>query len=159
VPPISPPPVASRSSRRVSFIRLSVKRCTTAPGIQRKPEWSGSPNYSGVPQTRCFASPYFATEFFTCEIEDFTGLLVRSYAPVDHHLLRDLLPDGRGGQVAVVERPVVVAARVVRLAHHHDHRELGVLGGKEPHERGPDVGRLLPVDPGLGSSGLPGLVG
>src|SRR5229473_7720719 len=85
VPPISPPPVASRSSRRVNFIRLSV------------------------------------------ELEASVG----RYAPVDDQLLGDLLPDGRGRQVAVIERPVLIATGVVRLTHHDEHRELGVLCGQE----------------------------
>src|SRR2546428_10103749 len=91
VPPISPPPVASRSSRRVNFIRLSV------------------------------------------ELE----ALVGRYAPVDDQLLGDLLPDWRGGQVAVVERPVVIAAGIVRLAHPPEHPGLWCLGGQAGHEGWP----------------------
>src|SRR5713101_9236182 len=68
------------------------------------------------------------------------------YVPVDDHGLGDLLPDRPGGDVAVVERPVAVAAGGVRLADHHQHGELGVLGGQEADERSPDVLRVLAVD-------------
>src|SRR6266851_6615964 len=107
VPPISPPPVASRSSRRVSFIRL---------------------------------------------VEPVA--LVGRYAPVNDHGLGDLLPHRGCGEVAVVQRPVVLAARVVRLAHHHEHRELGVDSGEEADVRRPYVQRVLTVDGNLRRPGL-----
>src|SRR5438309_1585404 len=97
--------------------------------------WSSSPNLLRASPNRnaCFAI-LCKPSFFTCEIEDFTGLSVGRYAPVDDQLLGDLLPDGRGRQVAVIERPVLIATGVVRLTHNHEHRELGVLCGQEADE-------------------------
>src|SRR6202165_3276484 len=127
----------------------SVRRWTTSDAdrywairqVERKPELFGRP------PVNMLASSCFATEFFSCEIEDFTGFvaLVGRYAPVNDHGLGDVLPDGRCGKVAVVQRPVVLAACVVRLAHHHDHRELGVDGGQEAHVRRPDVQRGITI--------------
>src|SRR3989475_1779372 len=95
-------------------------------------KWSGSPNSLRAYPNRCAALHHsLQPSLSTCEIEDFTGFLVRGYAPVEDDRLGDLLPHRRGGQVAVVQSPVRAAAGVMRLAHDDDHRELRVLGGKE----------------------------
>ena len=78
--------------------------------------------------------------------------------PVDDERLRDFLPDGLGGHVPVVQGPVAIASRVVRLADHDQHREAWVLRRQESDERGPDILRVLAVDGDLRSAGLAGLV-
>src|SRR5437667_8274889 len=66
---------------------------------------------------------------------------VGCYVPVDDERLRDFLPDGLGGHVPVVQGPVAIASRVVRLADHDQHREAWVLRRQESDERGPDIDR------------------
>src|SRR5439155_23266915 len=83
---------------------------------------------------------------------------VGCYAPVEDDGLGDLLPDGLGGHVAVVEGPVLVAAREVRLAHDDHHREARMLSWKEPDERRPHIQRVAAVDRDLRGACLARLV-
>src|SRR5260370_41060059 len=123
------------------------------------PGWSGSPNFLRASALAMLASPYFAIELFSPAKSQIAQVfLVGRYAPVEDDRLGDLLPDGSGGQIAVVQGPIRCAAWIVGLAHDDQHRELWVLGGKETDVRRPDVERVLAVDGDLCRSRLSCLV-
>src|SRR5258708_5865297 len=150
VPRISPPPVASSSSRSVNLICVSVKREASSTRSWIRPSGAEARIHFGrIPIAMLRVTTLCNRAFFTCEIDDFTGFLVGRNAPVDDDGLGDLLPDGSGGQIAVVQGPIRFAAWVVRLAHDDQHRELWVLGGEEADVRSPDVERVLAVDRNL----------
>src|SRR6266705_3187892 len=128
VPPTSPPPVASRISRRLSFMPLQ-----SEPFLLHGPtntKWRGGPSsLRASPARRCAqrdvtgGNPERVPRVRSVDLpRDCLGL-VWCDVPADDERLRDLLPDRLGGHIAVVQGPVVLAPWVVRLAHDDQHRE------------------------------------
>src|SRR2546421_488729 len=139
VPPTSPPPVASRISRRLSFMPLQSEPFLLYGPTNTK--WSGNPDSLRASPG---AAPRATGRDQSKPRGGSAGEIRRSHprclglvwcdVPADDERLRDLLPDRLGGDVAVGQGPVILAPWVVRLAHDDQHREPRLLGGQESDE-------------------------